>query len=188
MYFSIFNRLCPPNGSLSHISQKTVLLLSSSSFVFRLVVSLHRNSLLMDCAQAMRQYRIGKKKIARRRICVQENEKMRKLCQRYLLRFRPSDRHWRWKQKTAPQTLKPGGHFPHVPCFSRTCLRVWLLGQFHRLNLLPVGQVRLLQCLTDCVRDVRDALAAAGIPQGTAYQKVRTVTRDSKTWYDVTSE
>ncbi|CAM9319495.1 unnamed protein product [Ectocarpus fasciculatus] len=44
-------------------------------------------------------------------------------------------------------------------------------GQFHRLNLLPVGQVRLLQCLTDCVRDVRDALAVAGIPQGRAYQK-----------------
>ncbi|CAM9120549.1 unnamed protein product [Ectocarpus sp. 12 AP-2014] len=44
-------------------------------------------------------------------------------------------------------------------------------GQFHRLNLLPVGQVRLLQCLTDCVRNVRDSLAAAGIPQGRAYQK-----------------
>ncbi|CBJ29564.1 conserved unknown protein [Ectocarpus siliculosus] len=44
-------------------------------------------------------------------------------------------------------------------------------GQFHRLNLLPVGQVRLLQCLTDCVRNVRDSLAAAGTPQGRAYQK-----------------
>eukprot|EP00752_Nemacystus_decipiens_P007891 g7051.t1 len=44
-------------------------------------------------------------------------------------------------------------------------------GSFGRLNLLPVGQVRLLQCLTECLRSVREALAAAGIPEGTAYQK-----------------
>lgn len=47
-----------------------------------------------------------------------------------------------------------------------------LQGSFSRLNLLPVGQVRLIQCLTDCLRSVGDALAAAGIPEGTAYQKV----------------
>lgn len=31
----------------------------------------------------------------------------------------------------------------------------------------------MIQCLTDCLRSVREALAAAGIPEGTAYQKVK---------------
>eukprot|EP00903_Cladosiphon_okamuranus_P014922 g13817.t2 len=44
-------------------------------------------------------------------------------------------------------------------------------GPFSRINLLPVGQVRLMQCLTGCLRSVSKALGTAGILGGAAFQK-----------------
>lgn len=57
-------------------------------------------------------------------------------------------------------------------CFYRAVVRR-ALGAFHLLNFLPVGQVRLLQCLTGCLRGVGDALDSAGCTSAEgAFKKV----------------
>lgn len=56
--------------------------------------------------------------------------------------------------------------FPVLWYFPRPTLHT--AGPFVRLNLLPVGQVRLLQCLTECLRAVGDELKSYyGTSEGT---------------------